>query len=111
MFKRVKWPVALLLTLSVVALMLGVFLAPASAGTCYGTLFEYFESPALQVHTGAKVVCAGFPNQYDSGDNGGYSETPWYTTTTVVCPCSGSSGGGSGGGDPNDTDCDAEEDC
>ncbi len=106
MFKRVKWSVVL--PLIAFALMLGVFLAPVSADTCYGTLFEYFESPALEVHTGAKVVCSGFPNQYDSGDNGGYSETPWYTTTTVVCPCSGSSGG-SGGGDPND--CDVEEEC
>lgn len=95
--KKMKWS-WIVLSLAVV-LTLGVVLSSVSAGPCYGTLYEYFDGPAHNVQTGAKVVCAGFPNQYDSGDNGGYQETSWFTTTQVVCPCQG--GGGGGGDNPN----------
>ncbi|MEM9291083.1 MAG: hypothetical protein AAGD01_05335 [Acidobacteriota bacterium] len=78
--------------------------ADADASPCYGTRYDYFETSAHQVFTGTKVVCPGHPNQYDSGDNGGYAETSHVETTTVFCPCPGSGGGGIGGGDPYDMD-------
>lgn len=67
---------------------------------CYGVRVDYSSSPALQDIVGSKIVCPGYPIQYDLPD---YTETPWYTETPVICPCPGSGGGGGGlGGNPWD---------
>jgi hypothetical protein len=97
MLKKLNWRATLFV--ASLAIACGAFLAPASATTCYGTLYEYFESSAMTQQVGAKVVCPGFPDQVDADANGNHIETPWYTTTTVVCPCPSGGGGGGGGGE------------
>lgn len=106
MLKTFNWRAVF--AVAVLALACGAFLTPASAGTCYGTLYEYFESSALSVQVGAKVACPGFPDQIDEGPDGSHVETPWYTTTTVVCPCGSGGGGGGSNGGADDTDSDAD---
>lgn len=67
---------------------------------CYGQRYDYYSTPALQEIVGTKIVCAGYPIQYDLPY---YTETPWYTITTVGCPCTPPPGGG-GNSDPIDWD-------
>ena len=98
--------VARRLCLVFAVLVVGVLLTStaASATTCTGTWFDYFDSPMFQEIVGSKVVCPGFPDQIDTDANGNYTETAWFTAQTVVCPCPGSGGGNNGGGDPHESD-------
>ena len=83
-------------------------LSAATARTCYGTYYEYYDGPNHNEIVGAKVACPGYPDQIDYDENGNHTETPWYITETVVCPC----GGGGGGGDDGNGGCETEdEDC
>lgn len=92
-------------SLVLLALLLVAMAAPAAAGTCYGTYYEYYDSPAMNEIVGAKVSCPGYPDQHDTDVNGNYVETPWFLTETVVCPCpSGGGGGGTGGGEDTEDD-------
>ncbi len=74
----------------------------ASASTCTGTLYTYYETAACQQIVSSKVVCPGFPDQTDTDSNGNFIQTPYFLTQVAVCPCPGSNGGGSGGGDTDE---------
>ncbi|MEO1088254.1 MAG: hypothetical protein AAFY88_28830, partial [Acidobacteriota bacterium] len=76
-------------------LALGLSLAPASLAGSTGQMYIYYETAALQVETGAKLVCPG-GTYYDQGPGGSYQETPYLVVETMNCPPAG--GGGSGGG-------------
>jgi hypothetical protein len=88
------------------ALLLGALVLACSAlivptvqaTTCYGVWYDYFETAALVEIVGTKVSCPGYPDQIDTAADGTYTETPYFTTETVVCPCPSGSGGGGGGG-------------
>ncbi len=75
------------LTLALIGSLAGL---SATANTCYGTYYEYYDGPNHNEIVGAKVVCPGFPDQIDCDDS--HLETQWFVTETVVCPCPGGSG-------------------
>ena len=88
---------ALILVCSFVALS-------ATAGTCYGTRYDYYDGPDEAEIVGTKVICPGYPTQYDTDIYGNYTETPWYSIEVVNCPCTTIGGGGGGGGGGEDTE-------
>lgn len=87
-----------ILTAGALAVLYSLVLAPvASAGTCYGTWTDYFETSACISIVGTKVSCPGYPDQFDTGPDGTFTQTPYSITESVVCPCPPSGGGGGGG--------------
>jgi hypothetical protein len=102
---KARKKVTFLLMLGALLLVAGLAMVPAmQASTCYGVLYEYYETSAMQEIVGAKVSCPGYPDQIDTAADGSYTETPYYTTQTVVCPCPSGGGGGGGGGGGEDTE-------
>ena len=71
----------------------------STAGTCSGTWYDYYATPAKIEIVGSKVVCPGQPDQIDTAADGSYTETPWFDTYSVSCPCNGGGGGGGGNGE------------
>ncbi len=84
-----------------VVLALGLGFASASSASCTGPMYIYYETSALQVETGAKLVCPA-STHYDSGPDGTFQSTPFFVVEIMSCPCSGGGGGG-GGGDTDDS--------
>lgn len=86
-------------------LTLGVAVSlPTPASPCYGQRFDYYSTPALTEIVGSMIRCPGYPDQHDEDVNGNYVVTPWYTTSTEICPCPTGGGGGGGGGNQEDSD-------
>lgn len=79
--------------------VLGVTMAitTSAEATCYGSRYDYFETPACINIVGTKVSCPGYPDQYDTAPDGTYTVTPWYTVSQVTCPCPSGTGGNNGG--------------
>ena len=93
------------LLLSALVLTCSALMVPTvQASTCYGVWYDYFETSALVEIVGSKVSCPGYPDQIDTAADGSYTETPFFTTQTVVCPCPSGGGGGGGGGGGEDED-------
>ncbi len=93
------------LVAGLLGLLFALALASSASATCYGTYYEYYDTPALQNIVGAMVSCPGYPDQHDEDVNGNYVVTPWYITQPIVCACPPSGGGGGGGGgNPNEED-------
>jgi hypothetical protein len=100
---RDRKKVASLLMLGALLLVAGIAMVPpAQASTCYGVLYEYYATSAMQEIVGAKVSCPGYPDQIDC--EGSHTETAFFTTETVVCPCPSGGGGGTGGGETTEDD-------
>ena len=103
MHKTLAPSTKLLLAALTLVLIGSLAVLSTTAGTCYGTYYEYYDGPNHDEIVGAKVVCPGYPDQIDYDENGHYVETPWYITETVICPCPGGFGGG-GDGEDRDED-------
>jgi hypothetical protein len=98
-FKRTAF---LITALAVFAVTIAV--STSAEATCYGSRYDYFETPACINIVGTKVSCPGYPDQYDTGPDGSYTVTPWYTVQQVTCPCPTGGGGSNGGAEDEESE-------